>query len=378
MSNPQPAADPRPDVPLRVRVSGDSGLPGRFYLSCVASRSLLVLDGAGAPIWSYYEPRSGGAGGFWDFKKHVCADGVFYSYHDVTGTYDDYGMMGYGPGQRVLLDESFRELRRITFSASATVPAGAPLDGHDFLLLGRDHYIAAGYLHETVYNHPEHPEGSQVVYAYLQEVRDGAVVWDWRSIDHPELYAMTAPLEGDSSVTAADYGNAQTTVPDCIHFNSVTEGADGSLICSFRNIDAVLCLDRRDGHIRWCLSGKGDQFGLREEQKSSKQHYATVQGSAVHVFDNGNVRRASRLLTYHIDPEQKRLLQFSAVEPAGKYSAACGSVQFLPSGLLVVGWGAAVDSDECMTVLDPAAGNARMRVFLETPGNITYRAVYAE
>lgn len=62
------------------------------------------------------------------------------------------------------------------------------LDGHDFLLIDLDHYILSGYVRETVRNIPGFESGSTVVYSYLQEVRDGEVVWDWKSIDYPELY----------------------------------------------------------------------------------------------------------------------------------------------------------------------------------------------
>ena len=47
-----------------------------------------------------------------------------------------------------------------------------------------------------MYNIPGYAQGSKVVYSYLQEVDHGKVVWDWKSIDYPELYGYTV-TEGD-------------------------------------------------------------------------------------------------------------------------------------------------------------------------------------
>lgn len=270
-----------------IRVSGQTDLPGNFYLSFVYSRNIIMLDGKGRIVWSKHEeqPYEGASTGWWDFKKHVVDGKTYYSYHDQTGAYDNYGLEGYAPGERVILDENFNEVKRIKFEASNVVSKGDPLDGHDFLLIDLDHYILSGYIHETVFNVPGYEQGSQVVYSYLQEVKGGEVVWDWRSADYPELYALTVT---DGTPTAADYANEQTDVPDIIHFNAMRLNDDGNLVCSFRNLSTVLCLDRtkRTDQILWKLSGNGDEFGLTEPEKSSCQHYVTVDGNQVMVFED--------------------------------------------------------------------------------------------
>ena len=58
---------------------------------------------------------------WWDFKKHVVDGKTYYSYHDQTGTYDGYGLDGFAPGERVILDENFNEIKRITFEPSDVV-----------------------------------------------------------------------------------------------------------------------------------------------------------------------------------------------------------------------------------------------------------------
>ena len=247
----------------KISVEGTTELPGNFYLSFVFSRNLIMLDGKGNIVWSKHEeqPSEGANTGWWDFKKHVVNGRTYYSYHDQTGAYDNYGLTGYAPGERVILDENFNEVKRITFEASDVTAKGAPLDGHDFLLLDLDHYILSGYLHDTVYNIPGHEQGAKVVYSYLQEVDHGKVVWDWKSIDYPELYALSVT---DAVESANDFANETTDVPDYVHFNAMRLGAKGHLICSFRHLNSILCLDRtkRSDQILWKLSGSGDDFGL--------------------------------------------------------------------------------------------------------------------
>ena len=130
----------------KFTVEGETDLPGNFYISFPSERDLIMLDGKGNIVWSKHEDitAESGLGSFWDFKKHEIDGEVYYSYHDETGTYDNYNLIGFSPGERVILDENFNEIKRITFEASDAVEKGAPLDGHDFLMIDLDHYILSG------------------------------------------------------------------------------------------------------------------------------------------------------------------------------------------------------------------------------------------
>ena len=170
-------AEPAPGL-CEYEVIGETHLPGQFFLSFVYSRNLILLDGKGNLVWSKHEDpvADGTPTGFWDFKKHVIDGKTYYSYHDQTGEYDNWGMEGFAPGERVILDSNFNEIKRITFEESEVTEKGHPLDGHDFYMFDLDHYIMSGYIKDTVYNNPDYPDGSSVVYSYLQEVKDGEVV----------------------------------------------------------------------------------------------------------------------------------------------------------------------------------------------------------
>ena len=196
---------------------------------------------------------------------------------------------------------------------------------------------------------------SQVVYSYLQEVDGGKVVWDWKSIDYPELYTLTVT---DGTPTAADYANEQTDAPDIVHFNAMRLDDDGNLICSFRNLSTVLCLDRtkRTDQIAWKLSGGADEFGLTEPEKSSCQHYVTVDGNRITVFDNGNKNELTRVLTWQVDTKGKTVGLVDARSFNGKFSRACGSAQQVSGSIYVISWGAATKDNEYMSVVDFATG----------------------
>ena len=56
----------------KIKVEGETDLPGNFFLSFVYSRNLIMLDGKGNIVWSKHEdqPKDGVNTGWWDFKKH--------------------------------------------------------------------------------------------------------------------------------------------------------------------------------------------------------------------------------------------------------------------------------------------------------------------
>ena len=360
------------------KVTGETDLPGNFFLSFVYSRNIIMLNGKGDVVWSKHEDQPEGMHtGWWDFKKHDVGGKTYYSYHDQIGTYDNYGFEGYAPGERVILDENFNEVKRIKFEESRVTKKDAPLDGHDFLMIDLDHYILSGYIKDTVYNHPDYPEGSSVIYSYLQEVDKGKVVWDWRAVDYPELYDL---VDTNGSETADDFANEETDVPDIVHFNAMRLDDDGDLICSFRHLSTILCLDRtkQEDQIKWKLSGRADEFSLAEEQKTSCQHYVTVDGDNITVFNNGNATGRTRVLTYKIDRESMSADQVKSYYLDGKFSSACGSAQHIDGERYVLGWGRSENDAECMSVHDFGTGETLMTVTLDNPNNFTYRCVYYE
>jgi len=369
------------DVLPGYTIEGKTDLDGNFYISFVYSKDIIMLDGKGEVVWFKHEdaPADGTMTGYWDFKKHVIDGETYYSYHDQLDGQDKLGIEGYAPGERVILDSGFNEVKRITFEASDTVAQGHPLDGHDFLLIDLDHYIMSGYIKDRVYNIPDYPEGSNVVYSYLQEVEDGEVVWDWRSIDYPELYSLTVT---DAVATANDFANEKVEAPDYVHFNAMRLKDDGTLVCSFRHLNTIMGLDRtRDtDQILWKLSGNADEFGLTSDQRTSSQHYVTVDGDTIRAFDNHNSTEKTRIVSYRIDWENMCLAEdgFDSYRIDGKFSSACGSAQYLGGEMYALGWGRTENDSVCMCVYDFATDTELIRMTLDNPISFTYRCAYYE
>lgn len=367
-----------PNLPGFI-VEGSTELPGYFFISFVYSRNIIMMDGKGTVVWSKHEeqPSEDAHTGWWDFKKHVIDGKTYYSYHDQNADYDNFGFEGFAPGDRVILDENFNEVKRIRFEESDTVEKGHPLDGHDFLMIDLDHYFLSGYLKDTVYNHPDYPDGSSVVYSYIQEVDHGRKVWDFKSVDYPELYDLVVTYGSD---TADDFANEKTDVPDIVHFNAMRLDDEGNLICSFRHLSTILCLDRTKDtdQIKWKLSGKGDDFSLSDDQKTCCQHYVTVDGDDVMVFNNGNQDKKTDIRIYSLDKENMKAKDVKILTVPGKFSSACGDVQRITDDIYMLGWGKSENDGKCMSVYDFVADKELMSVTLENPKSFTYRCVYYE
>ncbi|MBR2255634.1 MAG: hypothetical protein IJ856_07515, partial [Candidatus Methanomethylophilaceae archaeon] len=87
-------------------IKGETDLDGNFFISFVYSKNLIMLDGKGNVVWSMHkDPGPDGVqAGCWDFKKHVVDGKTYYSYHDQISSYDKYGIEGYAPGDRDIMD----------------------------------------------------------------------------------------------------------------------------------------------------------------------------------------------------------------------------------------------------------------------------------
>lgn len=375
-----------------IQSAGASPYPGHYYITTIATKTLMKLDGKGDVVY-YLRPgesptmeldlAGGGPAaavgvdpGFWDFKKHTLPDGkIRYSYHDHNPDYNRLRMGGFGGGERVILDERYREIARfkVTTDPSSSIDAA---EGHDFILLDDDHYIVSAYEPRLVYNVPvaanPNPQGSKVVAARLQEVKKGKVIFDWASTDHDELYLLSeAPFN--------DFANTRFQFPDYAHFNSMDiDSTDGNLVCSFRNLSSILKIDRRTGKILWVLSGEGDQFGLNQEQKTSNQHYARLTPEGwLTVFDNNVRNRKTRVLKMKLDETGKSVTEYSEFFVGPRFSVVCGSAQNIAGDVFVVGWGGSVDGQAVLTEIDFAA-NKKLFELSFPKGIHTYRCVKYE
>lgn len=261
-----------------------------------------------------------------NFSKQITKDGAFYTafvelhqeYRNANG--------GYSSGMHVVMDENHKEIDYVTLLSNTEVNhthGEGYLDEHEFVVIGKGHYLTLSYTPEYVENIPESAGtgGASVGYVWagiFQEVKDGKVVAEVNTTDYPLLY--------ESAVEKLDYANSTdqgVTVTinenevfsladgwqDYVHPNSLdyTLNADGtvdSLLVSMRDQCAVYQFDMASGAMEWILGGKASSLSGYDEFTSERQdeagnsftaltyaqHYARYMNKDANGAIDGNVQ----------------------------------------------------------------------------------------
>ncbi|GAB3451296.1 arylsulfotransferase family protein [Actinophytocola sediminis] len=229
---------------------------------------------------------------------------------------------GWGNGEYVLLDSSYREI--------ATVRAGNgyQADFHDLVITDRGTAYLLAY--PTVRGNPAVREG------VLQEVdiATGRVLFEWHSIDHIGL---------EESVAAAPDKRGEAF--DYFHANSVDEAPDGDLLVSARHTSALYRIDRETGEVVWRMGGTHSDFTLGPGVEFHWQHDARWQPDGrISLLDNASnldsTGPPSRALTLAVDESAETVRVVAAhANPDGVTSGSQANHQLLPTGTSLVGWG---------------------------------------
>ena len=312
---------------------------------------------------------------------------------------------GFSSGMYVVMDENYREIDQVTLHANAErnhTHGEGYLDQHEFVMLGKGHYLTLSYTKMLVNNLPDTVkglEGTKKAYVWagiIQEVRDGKVVRELNTTDYPLLYesAVEKMDYAGSTAEGTEVAVGQDTISsyadgwqDYVHVNSVdyTLHPDGSidkLLVSMRDQSAVYQFDAKSGKIDWILGGKAstlkgydaytrtraDDNGKTFQALTFGQHYARysnkkadgrISGNPViSVFDNetgtapflavkSEIPTLTRVFRAEIQ-EKTKTVQISDVingtdlnKKTEKYHIAshCGSVDYFNANSVVIGWG---------------------------------------
>jgi Arylsulfotransferase (ASST) len=243
---------------------------------------------------------------------------------------------GYGQGEAVLLDRAYREIARVRASGGRSMdmhalvltPAGTALFTCHPTLVPADLSEIGGHRDGRVYE------------SIIQEVdiATGRLVSEWRSLKHIPVSSSCLPLD-----RRYDY----------LHPNSIQLLPDGNLLMSARHTWAIYKLDRQTGEVMWTLGGKNSDFEIGPGAAFAWQHDARqISEKVLTIFDNGSngaieTEKRSRGLVLDIDESRRRVtLRRAYSAPRDPVSSSMGSVQTLPSGRVVVGWGVASHTSE--------------------------------
>ena len=257
---------------------------------------------------------------------------------------------------------------------------GVQTDFHECRIISDTSYIILGIREDTV-DLSSIPGGRPRAIVWNNVIQErtfsGRTLVEWRSLDHIPV------------ADAIDSVEVNTPVVDYIHINSVVIDRDGNYLISCRHTDEVIKVNRSTGAVMWRLGGslsKGNQFQWLNDSAGgfrgfSHQHSAirTARGTIL-LFDNGNFKpgdRASRVVEYEVDEQAKTVRKvFEFIPSPSIYAATMGSVQELPNGNIVIGWG----SGSNRTVAHEIDRSGTVQVRIDNPtqnGFVAYRVVKA-
>src|SRR5699024_10287727 len=328
----------------------------------------------------------------YDFKLNKTEDGdIYYSYLVKANNQDKISNIGYQTTKAVIMDENYNVVDEVESLVPTDKLDASPLENHELIVLDLHHYIISSYYPKEVNNIPsdidQNKFGSRVIASTLQEIKDGEVLWQWQSTDYPELYEL--------SIEHNDFTNEHAEYADYVHFNSLAiDPEDNNLIISARNMSSIIKLNRETGDIMWVLGGKGDQFGLSEEQKFSRQHKLSfLSDGTILLFNNGNVlpkapypvvpddsplhdkKEETSIMKIKIDEENKEVVEYENY-PTGEFSGTRGSVQMLneKKNIVLIGWGSGENNDATFTEKKLSTGEELFVFYPKDEGDISYRS----
>lgn len=311
----------RPDLtPPSVRVQGPAGLPSSPGFVFVTPVGPLVVDDDGEPVWVGPTTES-------------CANlrvQLLGGRHVLTwweGRISDEGLAR--GGSCVVADDAYREIRRVRAAG------GLETDFHELILTDRGTaYLTAWREVEADLSAAQGPTRGTMVDSVVQEVdlADGRVLFEWHSAEHVDV-AESYRVYQEGSVF------------DPVRVTSVEPTGDGALLLSARNTWALYKVDAASGTVRWRLGGKRSDFAQGPGARFAWQHDARVHpGNVVSLFDDEAAppeARQSRGLVLEVDEGARTSTLRRAYLHPGRplRSADRGSVQVLPGGDVLVGWG---------------------------------------
>ena len=313
----------RPDLrPPVVRIVKKAGATGDGYLllaptSGPGQRGTMIVDNAGHVVWFRRTQKT---------AINLRA-ALFEGKPVLTWWEGKVGEEGLGRGEHVIVDSSYREIARF--------PAGHRRGGdvHELVLTpnGTALITAWGKVTRNLLGRSGRRRHT-IIDGIAQEVEisSARVLHEWRSIDHvglDETHVGVGPRF------------------DYFHINSIDLAPDGDWIICARNTWAVYKVSPKTGEIVWRLGGKRSNFTMGPGTKFAWQHDARLHGKGrISIFDNGAappVEPQSRGLTMRVDEAKMRatLLHAYTHRPHKLLAHYMGSMQVLPNGNAVVGWG---------------------------------------
>ena len=257
-----------------------------------------------------------------------------FTYHNI-GNNEKRFSYGINNGNTIVMDENFNVIQSLSLLPYNS-HNGYPSDNHDFIYLNDDHYIIPAYVNrENVDMTAYGGWGSvELIDFVFQEIKNGQVIFEWNSADHPEVFNSV------SDVFRNQFNGAGPV--DYFHFNSFNiDPRDSHFLVSARHTDQVYKIHRTTGEIIWRSGGTTSDYTLKSEERFSHQHHANIsKDGTLLLFDNNvNLDQKTRFVEYSIDQNNYTLDIVKEYHKDGLFMNIMGSIQKLNNDNFFIGWG---------------------------------------
>ena len=237
---------------------------------------------------------------------------------------------GFGEGEDVIADSSYREIGRVHAGNGYTA------DLHDFHITPQGTALLTAFAPVYCNLAPwGGPRAGAVTDTLFQEVdlRTGLVRREWHALDHVGLSESRVSAAGTSRLWPFDY----------FHLNSVDQAAGRTLV-SARNTWGMYDLDTRSGRVETRIGGRRPNVRAARGAATAFQHDAERQpDGTISIFDNGAVPRIhaqSRGMLVSVDPHSRtERVVATYTHPRRLLSGSQGNMQILENGDVFIGWG---------------------------------------
>ncbi len=249
---------------------------------------------------------------------------------------------------------------------------GKTTDFHDlFVLDNGDAYLIAEYFREMDLSRivPGGKSNARVRYFTIQHIdKNKNLVWEWDTYEHYDILDATPDV------------NLTANTVNFIHMNSLWIDADSNLLVCSRHLDEITKINRQTGEIIWRMGGKyckNNQFSFVNDTIDgfwgfSHQHdVQRLPNGNLLILDNGNLKpnQYSRAVEYQLDEENLIATKvWEYRKDPDVFVPWMGSVQRLPNGNTLIGWGAAISVEHEELAIDTTLTATEVR----PDGTITY------
>jgi hypothetical protein len=254
--------------------------------------------------------------------------------------------------------------------ATYIAPSGFATDGHEIVLSGSTATgeVAQFYAYDTVRTENltsiGGPSTAQIYGHSLFRIGPGGVQFAW---DAWNYYGLNDWTEAANNGFTGDFD----------HPNALSFDVDSNYIMSFRNMDAVVKLDRMTGARIWQIGGTQATMTFVNDPLGgfSGQHFARrLSNGHLLLYDDGlrHSPQTSRAVEYAIDTVgNTATMVWQYLPTPAVFTLAVGSAQRLTNGNTVVGFGFAAQIDE----VDANAKLLSRGMFKWTGAKAFYRAL---